>query len=640
MLSATIDKEEEFAKWVESNCPENKNVVLAPTTHRVVPLTHYMYIDSPTALIKGIKDNDKKEQIKNTINKLYTLKEKSFDDDIYNKCKNFITMCENNRVKITPMFMLNRLVSYLNNNNMLPALCFVFSRKNVEYYAEQLQVAFYEEGSSIPTEIINECNKIIMKLKNNKEYRNLPEYINLRSLLSKGVGIHHSGMMPILREIVELMYSKGYIKVLFATETFAVGINMPTKSVVFTSLYKYTEKGPRFIYSHEYTQMAGRAGRRGIDTHGHVIHCPCIYRNMPSLIEYKQIMSGKPQELVSKYDVNYSLILNIKISDTGDCIQYIDKSMNKENKRKSVERYNTMREEMYKEIDNLNAKYVRDIPDEIIEEYIESIQKIVYCNNNKKRKLQKKIDNILSKYPNITEKQLEYNKLKYAKTSLYEVGSNIRNIEQENEVNINKCYDMLKHYDCLDGENNVTERGNVANMIHEVSCIVGMQLLYNKDFNDLNIIQIIQVLSCLTNISVSSDYKNISPCSQNNNVDNIIYNLVNDYEDLERKETEFLMKKSHNDEIHFDLIEYIPQWCNANSEPDCMFVLQMMQKEKEIFLGEWVKSLLKICNICREFSSACEIMENISLKEKLQEIDEMLMKYVVSNQSLYVDVNI
>ena len=100
------------------------------------------------------------------------------------------------------------------------------------------------------------------------------------------------------------------------------------------------------------------------------------------------------------------------------------------------------------------------------------------------------------------------------------------------------------------------------------------------------------------------------------------------------------MKKSHNDEIHFDLIEYIPQWCNANSEPDCMFVLQMMQKEKEIFLGEWVKSLLKICNICREFSSACEIMENISLKEKLQEIDEMLMKYVVSNQSLYVDVNI
>ena len=150
----------------------------------------------------------------------------------------------------------------------------------------------------------------------------------------------------------------------------------------------------------------------------------------------------------------------------------------------------------------------------------------------------------------------------------------------------------------------------------------------------------IQVLSCLTNISVSSDYKNISPCSQNKHVDNIIYKLVNDYKDLEIKEIHNIMKKSHNDEIHFDLIEYIPQWCNANSEPDCMFVLQRMQKEKEIFLGEWVKALLKICNICREFSSACEIMENISLKEKLQQIDEMLMKYVVSNQSLYVDINV
>ena len=112
--------------------------------------------------------------------------------------------------------------------------------------------------------------------------------------------------------MIEIMFAKGFVKVLFATETFAVGINMPTKTVIFTSLSKYTSRGQRYLHSHEYTQMAGRAGRRGLDTQGHVIHCYNMFNNnTPTITEYKDIMNGRPQTLKSKFQIDYPLILNI-----------------------------------------------------------------------------------------------------------------------------------------------------------------------------------------------------------------------------------------------------------------------------------------------------------------------------------------
>ena len=111
-----------------------------------------------------------------------------------------------------------------------------------------------------------------MRLPNYREYIVLPEYEWITRLLEKGIAVHHSGIAPVFREMVEILFGKGYIKLLFATETFAVGINMPTKSVIFSSLSKFDGKGFRLVKGHEYTQMAGRAGRRGKDVKGHIFH--------------------------------------------------------------------------------------------------------------------------------------------------------------------------------------------------------------------------------------------------------------------------------------------------------------------------------------------------------------------------------
>ena len=117
----------------------------------------------------------------------------------------------------------------------------------------------------------------------------------------KGIAIHHAGMMPILREMVEFLFEKKYIKVLFATETFAVGVNMPAKTVIFSNIQKYTEKGFRHLLSHEYTQMAGRAGRRGLDNIGIVIHMLNLFNELPQSYEYRFLLDGRPQQLISKF---------------------------------------------------------------------------------------------------------------------------------------------------------------------------------------------------------------------------------------------------------------------------------------------------------------------------------------------------
>eukprot|EP00971_Amphidinium_carterae_P278270 5524029-Amphidinium_carterae.1 len=103
------------------------------------------------------------------------------------------------------------------------------------------------------------------------EDRELPQVSSMLPLLRRGVGIHHGGLLPMLKEVVEILFQESLIKVLFATETFAMGINMPAKCVVFSSTRKWDGVENRLLHASEYIQMSGRAGRRGKDDRGIVI---------------------------------------------------------------------------------------------------------------------------------------------------------------------------------------------------------------------------------------------------------------------------------------------------------------------------------------------------------------------------------
>lgn len=139
--------------------------------------------------------------------------------------------------------------------------------------------------------------------------RELPQILRLRDLMRCGVAVHHAGLLPIMKETVEMLFCQGYIKVLFCTETFAMGVNAPTRTVVFHGLRKHDGRSFRTLLPGEYTQMAGRAGRRGLDAVGVVIIA--AWDEPPGEGELKQLLQGKGVSLSSQFRLTYSMILNL-----------------------------------------------------------------------------------------------------------------------------------------------------------------------------------------------------------------------------------------------------------------------------------------------------------------------------------------
>ncbi|ORY28175.1 NUC185 domain-domain-containing protein [Naematelia encephala] len=198
------------------------------------------------------------------------------------------------------------LVTHLKKNNLLPVVNFVFSKKRCEEYAATLQSTDLCDAKE-KSEVHLTWERALSRLKGTD--KTLPQITRMRELLSRGIGVHHGGLLPLVKEVVEILFSRGLVKVLFATETFAMGVNMPAKSVVFSGIRKFDSHTFRNLLPGEYTQMAGRAGRRGLDTTGTVIILSGD--ELPSLNELQEMMLGTPNRLASQFRLTYNMILNL-----------------------------------------------------------------------------------------------------------------------------------------------------------------------------------------------------------------------------------------------------------------------------------------------------------------------------------------
>jgi antiviral helicase SKI2 len=180
----------------------------------------------------------------------------------------------------------SNLVLYLKAKNFLPVVVFVFSRKRCDDNANMMQ------SSDLTTqtekhEVLKFFDKCVHRL--NGSDKILPQVVRMRELCERGFAVHHSGILPILKEVVELLFQRGLIKVLFATETFAMGVNMPARCVVFDAIEKFDGMNKRPLNATEYTQMAGRAGRRGLDETGIVIIL--VKHTVPPIISFTQLLT-------------------------------------------------------------------------------------------------------------------------------------------------------------------------------------------------------------------------------------------------------------------------------------------------------------------------------------------------------------
>ncbi|MDA9645938.1 DEAD/DEAH box helicase [Candidatus Actinomarina] len=275
-LSATIRNKEEFHNWIVSLRGKTS---LVQSNIRPVPLEISLVGVNPhNEQLKIIKSSKDKRN-----NKIFKFEKQ------YRKYKR-------------PH--LGFQLDYLESKNLTPSIFFYFSRDRVETKARQ--AATNRKKIKQSDEIRHVFNEVFQTLDSNQY-----DLLNLDELLwmwIRGVGYHHAGLAPIVKEFIEYLFLNRYIKYLFATETLSLGLNLPAKSIVIDRLYKYDGVKTRLINQSEFLQLTGRAGRRGIDTKGFA------FVNYDRNIEnfwYNNLFTLKASTLKSAYSVSYSSILNM-----------------------------------------------------------------------------------------------------------------------------------------------------------------------------------------------------------------------------------------------------------------------------------------------------------------------------------------
>ena len=649
MLSATIDNPAGFAEWCEKGDVNNggKSVYLASTNHRVVPLTHYGYLTTTESIFKSIKDKVIQQEIRDNTNKLILLQDQNgkYNENGYKKIVKMNKYFTDNRLFMKRKHVLNQLTTFLRDREMLPAIAFVFSRKNVEACANDITIPLHDADSKISSTVRYECEQIIRKLPNFKEFLHLPEYLNLVSLLEKGVGIHHSGMIPILREIVELMISKKYIKLLFATESFAIGLDCPIKTAIFTSVNKFDGNCERYLMSHEYTQMAGRAGRRGIDTIGHVVHCNNLFTT-PSNNEYQTIMGGVPQKLVSKFCISYALILNLlKNGRTNDFHLFSQKSMIQCEIHNSIKGQQIQLQQLINDIES-KKQFVKNArtPQDICERFIDITNTRNNSTNKKRKQAEKDLNQMLDNYKYIKDDVKRVQELITLQDKYEYDNSTLKYTESFiTKQTLQVCNALIEFgFIEFNNDNNqysLTNIGTIASNIAEIHPLILTELLENFDyFKDFTPIQIIGLFSCFTDVKVSDEFKTSTPNTSD-------YLLLNSIKQLQKLYIRYESYENDNDmntginyynALQFDIIDISMKWCNCETIEQCKLFIQTDLYEKSISIGDFTKSMLKIATIVREWMSVFEIIGNIEALHKFNQIEPLLLKYIATSQSLYV----
>ncbi|XP_030563898.1 helicase SKI2W [Drosophila novamexicana] len=319
MLSATVPNTMELADWVGST--KKRKVYVISTLKRPVPLMHYLYTGA------GGKSRDdifllvdaQGKFLQGNYEKAVERKKEMQSKSKAGGPKKYVSSKQDQCTWIG-------LIDFLKRNNKMPVVAFTLSRNRCDANVASLQSVdlntAVEKGAV--QKFFLQC---LAKLK--PPDRTIPQVLALKDALERGIGVHHSGILPILKEIVEMLFQNGLVKLLFATETFAMGVNMPARTVIFDSHKKFDGMEMRNLKPGEYIQMAGRAGRRGHDENGTVIlMCKA---SVPPSMELRPMILGLPEKLQSQFILRYAVILTclrIESIKVEDIMQFSFKEFN------------------------------------------------------------------------------------------------------------------------------------------------------------------------------------------------------------------------------------------------------------------------------------------------------------------------
>uniref|UniRef100_A0A671E0N4 SKI2 subunit of superkiller complex n=1 Tax=Rhinolophus ferrumequinum TaxID=59479 RepID=A0A671E0N4_RHIFE len=332
LLSATVPNALEFADWIGRL--KRRQIYVISTVTRPVPLEHYLFTgNSPKTqgelflLLDSRAVEAKKERMSKHAQTFGAKQPTASGGD---------------------RGVYLSLLASLRTRAQLPVVVFTFSRGRCDEQASGL-TSLDLTTSSEKSEIHLFLQRCLARLRGSD--RQLPQVLHMSELLHRGLGVHHSGVLPILKEIVEMLFSRGLVKVLFATETFAMGVNMPHDGSTF-----------RDLLPGEYVQMAGRAGRRGLGPHR---HCHLALQGPRARdVDLHRMMMGKPSQLQSQFRLTYTMILNLLRVDALRVEDMMKRSFSEFPSRKDSKAHEQALAELTKRLEALKEP---DMTDQLVD---------------------------------------------------------------------------------------------------------------------------------------------------------------------------------------------------------------------------------------------------------------------------------
>lgn len=638
MLSGTIGNYEYFGNWVVSIRDKNLGVICHDK--RLVPLKHiifcnnkiFEYIDINNKyienqfLLANIEHNEKMDELKKK-KKYYTERQ-----DIYN------------------------LVYYLKNNDMLNAIIFCFSKDKCKKYAEMIDTInlLNDDERNRMNNIFDEKIMRQMDEKGEKMYEKIVEIHEMKKLLNCGIAYHHSDVISILREIIEILVCEKLIKIVFATETFCTGVNVPARTCVFTGLIKPTEKGKRNINTGEYLQMAGRAGRRGIDKSGNIIFLPLDvfpYRN-----DFENIVLGKIPDLKSNFGLTNQIILKLALNNNNEPIKTLKKSlMNAENLDKIIQEKQKQENlrikinEILKIIDDLDIITNLNVNEkELINKYIEYEKKYFNNDNNILIKMTKNQEKDFKEKKNIIMSNQHYKNI-YNNKKIYEklndeieiIKNNILMYENYIDIRYNKFCIFLKNIEYINQnhnqniilKNDITMKGIICSQINECNSVLMTEIIMNRYLNNLSVQEIVSVLSIFSDNNEIFKNENIKDFEGTENIHNVIDEIIILISNMEKIENKYLMddqKTKYIISTYYIDITYC--WADGYS----IYEMNNILDEYLISIEQFCKVIRKISNIILTLINIYSMCKyDIEIINNLKLANEIILRSIVNTNSLY-----
>lgn len=601
-LSATVQNSQQLTDWINT---VHSKTELVYTDFRPVPLRFFYYDSSkPNTILPLLTPEGK-------LNKKIRPESKYKYFNKKEKVKNPTTS----------------VVQVLNERNMLPAIYFTFSRKKCDENARKclkLELLNKEE--------IQQANKIIDEyIEQNPYLENNPHL----DLIKSGIASHHAGLLPGWKALVEKLFQKGLIKVVFATETLAAGINMPARTTIISSISKRTDNGHRTLSANEFLQMSGRAGRRGMDEIGYVVVIGTPFQTPD---EVAQLALSDANPLESKFSPRYSMVLNLlQRFSLDEAKELIFKTFGYFS---STDRLTPLLKKKEARLDDIKA--LRDftcrwnLVDDDFENYNKLKNQFVQTRTlyktlkrqakgkhkdpqnapeviefqQKSRELQKRIEaygcnvcKIYKKHKKCLELTQRYNK---------EIKKLDKEIEFQKDVYWQK---FLAHKTILESTGNLsdnypTERGKVTMALRCENELYLSEIILSGLLDNLNVVELASVICAIISEDTrKSDDEIARPCCKT------VRKILNQIKDIRRKV--FLLERDNNIEnpmyINPFYCYFIEYWIGANLNPENnpMTTWENMFEESEISQGDVVRTFKRTIDVLRQLLILDGISENI-----------------------------